>query len=86
MTDHSIIGVDQADFPFAKTAKWISDVIDFVTGTAPTAISAGVHSERLYATLSELDDGALSALGIERSGIAAFVADQDPVISAKAAR
>ena len=86
MTDHSIIGVDQTNLPFANAAKWLSDVFTFVTATAPAAFSAGLDSQRLYAKLSALDDSALSALGIERNEIAAYVADQNPVISPKAAR
>jgi hypothetical protein len=86
MTDHSIIGVDQTNLPFANAAKWLSDVFTFVTGTAPAVLSAGLESQRLYAQLAELDDRALSALGIERTEIAAFVANQNPVISPKAAR
>lgn len=74
MTDHSILCRGERDLPFEREARLITRFVTFVGTTAPRAMGAAIRARNLYEDLYDLDDDRLSALGVERSGIAAYAA------------
>lgn len=74
MTDHSILYPGERDLPFQKEARLVTRFATFLGTTVPSAMGAAIRAHNLFEDLSGLDDERLAALGIERTGIAAYAA------------
>lgn len=71
--DNSPLGA----LPYANGAKLITNFLTFFSTTLPhllQIVEQGLASRDLYGTLAEMNDMALSRVGITRAGIPAYVA------------
>ena len=78
---------------YEKGARLVTDILDFVGHRLPRIISKGseiiskgLQSKELYARLAELDDAALSELGITRAEIPSLVAARMGILPSRVDR
>ena len=76
MTDHSILIAALPELPFQEEARLISRIITFFGTKAPRTLGTAIAARNLYEAVSEFNDAQIAALGIDRTGIAAYAAEK----------
>ena len=81
MTDHSILTPGLPELPFHDEARLITRVLNFFGTTLPQVIRSAIATRDIYEAMSRLDDEQLSALGIDRTTIAAYAAEKSGLLN-----
>jgi hypothetical protein len=76
MTDHSILTPSLPELPFQEEVRLISRIITFFGTKAPEAVGTAIDARDLFEIVSELNNEQIATLGIDRTGIAAYVAEK----------
>ena len=80
MTDHSILTPGLPELPFQKEARLVTRVLYFFGTKAPQVLRSAIATRDIYETVSRFNEKQLSALGIHRTGIAAYAAEKSGLL------
>ena len=76
MTDHSILSHGLPELPFHREARLITRFIAFFGTKVPTVIANAITANSIYETVNGFNDEQLTALGIDRTGVAIYAAEK----------